>query len=193
MALALALPLALALMLALWLCFWHFVSGPGFWSLALWLWIPTLALSLLLYIFTKLSVDLYSGALFIQESLGWNLYVSVILLIGMTALLTVTGGLVAVIYTDTLQALLMIIGALTLMVISMVKIGGFEEVKRRYMLASPDVASILLKYNLSNTNACMVHPKANALKMLRDPTDEDVPWPGFILGHSTELLEQGRH
>ena len=47
---------------------------------------------------------------------------SVILLIGMTALLTVTGGLVAVIYTDTLQALLMIVGALTLMVISMMEI-----------------------------------------------------------------------
>ncbi|GAA6091480.1 sodium/myo-inositol cotransporter-like [Tachysurus ichikawai] len=52
-------------------------------------------LSLLLYIFTKLSVDLYAGALFIQESLGWNLYLSIILLISMTALLTVTGGLVA--------------------------------------------------------------------------------------------------
>ncbi|MBV97720.1 Sodium/myo-inositol cotransporter, partial [Eschrichtius robustus] len=142
------------------------------------------ALSLILYIFTKLSVDLYSGALFIQESLGWNLYVSVILLIGMTALLTVTGGLVAVIYTDTLQALLMIVGALTLMIISMMEIGGFEEVKRRYMLASPNVTSILLTYNLSNTNSCNVHPKKDALKMLRNPTDEDVPWPGFILGQT---------
>ncbi len=69
------------------------------------------SLTLLLYIFTKLSVDLYSGALFIQESLGWNLYVSIILLITMTALLTITGGLVVVIYTDTLQAFLMISGA----------------------------------------------------------------------------------
>ncbi|XP_007493307.1 sodium/myo-inositol cotransporter [Monodelphis domestica] len=142
------------------------------------------ALSLLLYIFTKLSVDLYSGALFIQESLGWNLYVSVILLIAMTALLTVTGGLVAVIYTDTLQALLMIVGALTLMVISMMKVGGFEEVKKRYMLAKPNETSILLTYNLSNTNSCHVHPKPDALKMLREPTDEDVPWPGFILGQT---------
>nr|XP_006126079.1 sodium/myo-inositol cotransporter [Pelodiscus sinensis] len=142
------------------------------------------ALSLILYIFTKLSVDLYSGALFIQESLGWNLYLSVILLIGMTALLTVTGGLVAVIYTDTLQALLMIIGALTLMIISMVEIGGFEEVKRRYMLATPNITSILLTYNLSNTNFCHVHPKPDALKMLREPTDEDVPWPGFLLGQT---------
>ncbi|XP_050785180.1 sodium/myo-inositol cotransporter [Gopherus flavomarginatus] len=142
------------------------------------------ALSLILYIFTKLSVDLYSGALFIQESLGWNLYLSVILLIGMTALLTVTGGLVAVIYTDTLQALLMIIGALTLMIISMMEVGGFEEVKRRYMLATPNITSILLTYNLSNTNSCHVHPKPDALKMLREPTDEDVPWPGFLFGQT---------
>lgn len=142
------------------------------------------ALSLILYIFTKLSVDLYSGALFIQESLGWNLYLSVILLIGMTALLTVTGGLVAVIYTDTLQALLMIIGALTLMIISMMEVGGFEEVKRRYMLATPNITSILLTYNLSNTNSCHVQPKPDALKMLREPTDEDVPWPGFLFGQT---------
>lgn len=141
-------------------------------------------LSLILYIFTKLSVDLYSGALFIQESLGWNLYLSVILLIGMTALLTVTGGLVAVIYTDTVQALLMIIGALTLMIISISEVGGFEEVKRRYMLASPNITSIMLTYNLSNTNSCHVDPKPDALKMLREPTDEDIPWPGFLLGQT---------
>jgi sodium/myo-inositol cotransporter 3 len=102
----------------------------------------------------------------------------------MTALLTVTGGLVAVIYTDTLQALLMIVGALTLMIISMMEVGGFEEVKRRYMLALPNVSSIVLTYNLSNTNSCNVYPKKEALKMLRDPTDEDVPWPGFILGQT---------
>lgn len=141
-------------------------------------------LSLILYIFTKLSVDLYSGALFVQESLGWNLYLSVILLIGMTALLTVTGGLVAVIYTDTVQALLMIIGALALMVISITEVGGFEEVKRKYMLASPNVTSILLTYNLSNTNSCHVAPKPDSLKMLREPTDEDIPWPGFLFGQT---------
>lgn len=84
------------------------------------------ALSLVLYIFTKLSVDLYAGALFIQESLGWNLYLSVILLIAMTALLTITGGLVAVIYTDTVQAFLMIAGALCLTGISLFKVGGLE-------------------------------------------------------------------
>ncbi|KAM9319520.1 sodium/myo-inositol cotransporter [Gastrophryne carolinensis] len=141
-------------------------------------------LSLILYIFTKLSVDLYSGALFIQESLGWNLYLSVILLIGMTALLTVTGGLVAVIYTDTLQAFLMIIGALTLTIISFVEIGGFNEVKRRYMLATPNITSILMTHNFTNTNSCHVSPKPDSLRMLREPNDEDIPWPGFLLGQT---------
>lgn len=83
-------------------------------------------LSLILYIFTKLSVDLYAGALFIQESLGWDLYLSIIFLIAMTALLTVTGGLVTVIYTDTIQAVLMISGALCLAGISFSKVGGIQ-------------------------------------------------------------------
>ncbi|MBN3311999.1 SC5A3 protein, partial [Atractosteus spatula] len=142
------------------------------------------ALSLLLYIFTKLSVDLYAGALFIQESLGWNLYLSVILLISMTALMTITGGLVAVIYTDTLQALLMIVGALTLMVISLIKVGGLEGVREKYMQAVPNVTAILAAHNFTNTNTCHIYPKPQSLKILRDPTDEDIPWPGFLLGQT---------
>ncbi|XP_069745085.1 sodium/myo-inositol cotransporter-like [Narcine bancroftii] len=141
-------------------------------------------LSLLLYVFTKLSVDLYAGALFIRASLGWDLYLSIIILIGLTAVLTVTGGLVAVIYTDVLQAILMIGGALTLMVVGMVKVGGFEELRRRYMLASPNVTAIVTSLNLSSTNSCRIHPKEDSLKMLREPTDEDIPWPGFMLGQT---------
>ncbi|XP_072542474.1 sodium/myo-inositol cotransporter [Salminus brasiliensis] len=144
------------------------------------------ALSLLLYIFTKLSVDLYAGALFIQESLGWNLYLSIILLISMTALLTVTGGLVAVIYTDTLQAVLMIGGALSLTIISLVKVGGLDGVREKYMEAVPNVTAILASYNHSfaYTNSCRIHPKPDSFKLLRGPLDEDVPWPGFILGQT---------
>ncbi|XP_078416350.1 sodium/myo-inositol cotransporter [Cetorhinus maximus] len=141
-------------------------------------------LFLTLYVFTKLSVDLYAGALFIRASLGWDLYLSIIILIGLTAILTVTGGLVAVIYTDALQAILMIGGALTLMVVGMVKVGGFEELRRRYMLASPNVTAVLASFNLSSTNTCRIHPKEDSLKMLREPTDEDIPWPGFLLGQT---------
>ncbi|KAK2850290.1 hypothetical protein Q7C36_009073 [Tachysurus vachellii] len=143
-------------------------------------------LSLLLYIFTKLSVDLYAGALFIQESLGWNLYLSIILLIAMTALLTVTGGLVAVIYTDTIQAILMISGALSLTAIGLIKVGGLDGLREKYMEAVPNVTAILARYNYSfeYTNSCRIHPKSNSLKLLRGPLDEDIPWPGFLLGQT---------
>ncbi|XP_056157149.1 sodium/myo-inositol cotransporter-like [Lampris incognitus] len=144
------------------------------------------SLSLLLYIFTKLSVDLYAGALFIQESLGWNLYLSIILLIAMTALLTVTGGLMAVIYTDVVQAFLMITGALCLMGISLSKVGGMEGLRIKYMQATPNIIAILLSSpsNLTYTETCHIKPKPDALKILRGPTDPDLPWPGFLFGQT---------
>jgi Sodium:solute symporter family len=36
-------------------------------------------------------VNLYTGALFIQQSLGWDLYLSILLQVGIVALLTITG------------------------------------------------------------------------------------------------------
>lgn len=144
-------------------------------------------LTLVLYIFTKLSVNLYTGALFIQESLGWNLYLSIILLITMTAILTITGGLVAVIYTDTVQAFLMIAGALTLTGISLFKVGGLEGVRTKYMQASPNITAIMLSYpNLTFPESCFqhLHPKPASLKILRGPGDSDLPWPGFLLGQT---------
>lgn len=48
-------------------------------------------LALMLSIFTKISVDLYSGAVFLQQALNWNLYASVIALILLAAFFTVGG------------------------------------------------------------------------------------------------------
>ncbi|XP_054627896.1 sodium/myo-inositol cotransporter-like [Dunckerocampus dactyliophorus] len=144
-------------------------------------------LSLILYTLTKMSVDLYAGALFIQESLGWNLYLSIILLITMTALLTISGGLVAVIYTDMVQAALMVVGAICLTCISLYQVGGLEGMMTKYMQAAPNITAILLSYpNLTYSESCHHHlnPKPDALKILRGPKDPDLPWPGFLLGQT---------
>ena len=50
-------------------------------------------LSILLYIFTKISADLFAGSVFIQVALGWNIYLSVVVLLAITAVYAVTGGL----------------------------------------------------------------------------------------------------
>ncbi|TNM94372.1 hypothetical protein fugu_002548 [Takifugu bimaculatus] len=144
-------------------------------------------LSLSLYIFTKLSVDLYAGALFIQESLGWDLYLSIILLIAMTALLTVTGGSGHRLYTDTIQAVLMISGALCLAGISLSKVGGIQGVWTKYMAAAPNITAILLSSpNLTYSKSCFDHvqPKPDSLRILRGLRNPDIPWPGFLLGQT---------
>ena len=53
-------------------------------------------LSLFLFIFVGISVDLYSGALFIKQALGLDMYISVVILVGISAILTISGGLTAV-------------------------------------------------------------------------------------------------
>lgn len=128
-------------------------------------------LSMLLYIFTKVSVNLYAGALFIQLALGWNLYISIILILLMTAVCTITGGLAAVIYTDTLQTVVMLVGATILMVKSFIEVGGFDSLLIKYMEAVPNV-----------TSSCSGQPRKDSWWILRDPIDGDIPWPGFIFG-----------
>ena len=67
---------------------------------------------------------MFAGSLVIQQSLGWDIYTSIIVLLLLTAVYTVAGGLKAVIYTDAIQAVVMTIGAFILMFIC--KSAGFS-------------------------------------------------------------------
>ncbi|NXA92417.1 SC5A9 protein, partial [Melanocharis versteri] len=130
-------------------------------------------LSLILYIFTRISVYIFSGALFIQMSLGWNLYLSTAVLLAVTAVYTIAGGLTAVIYTDALQTLIMVLGALVLMFIGFEKVGWYEGLQEKYSRAIP-------KITVPNTTCHL--PREDAFNMFRDPITGDIPWPGLIFG-----------
>uniref|UniRef100_A0A8B9PIU6 Solute carrier family 5 member 9 n=1 Tax=Apteryx owenii TaxID=8824 RepID=A0A8B9PIU6_APTOW len=136
-------------------------------------------LSLILYIFTKISTDIFSGALFIQISLGWNLYLSTVVLLAVTAVYTIAGGLTAVIYTDALQTLIMVLGALVLMFIGFEKVGWYEGLKEKYSMAIPKVI-------VPNTTCHL--PRVDAFHLFRDPITGDIPWPGLIFGLSVLAL-----
>ncbi|XP_022542121.1 sodium/glucose cotransporter 5 [Astyanax mexicanus] len=131
------------------------------------------ALSLMLSVFTKISTDLYSGALFVQVCLGWNLYLSTVLMLVVTALYTIAGGLAAVIYTDTLQTFIMIIGAVILTITAFNKIGGYSNLEHVYLQAVPSKI-------IPNTTCHL--PRHDAMHLFRDPVDGDLPWPGMTLG-----------
>ncbi|XP_015245623.1 PREDICTED: sodium/glucose cotransporter 2 isoform X1 [Cyprinodon variegatus] len=138
-------------------------------------------ISLFLYIFTKISVDMFSGAVFIQQALGWNIYVSIIALLLITALYTVTGGLAALMYTDTFQTFVIIAGAFVLTGFSFAEIGGYGALLEKYSSAIPSNISSLdiQRYNISPQ--CYT-PRQDAFSLLRDPTTGDLPWPGVVFG-----------
>lgn len=85
--------------------------------------------SLLAYVFTKISVHLIAGSILIKEILGWDYLTSSILLVLATGIYTVTGGLAAVIYTDLFQAVVLIIGAVVLTVLGLDRVGGFAGLR----------------------------------------------------------------
>ncbi|XP_046783891.1 sodium/glucose cotransporter 5 isoform X18 [Gallus gallus] len=132
-------------------------------------------LSLLLSIFTKISTDLYSGALFVQVCLGWNLYLSTVLMLLVTGLYTIAGGLVAVIYTDALQTLIMVLGAIVLAVKAFNAIGGYSNLEEAYLKAVPSKI-------VPNTTCHL--PRADAMHLFRDPISGDLPWTGMTFGLS---------
>ncbi|XP_071393013.1 sodium/glucose cotransporter 2 isoform X1 [Centroberyx affinis] len=138
-------------------------------------------ISLFLYIFTKISVDMFSGAVFIQQALGWNIYVAVIALLSITALYTVTGGLAALMYTDTVQTFVIIAGALVLTGFSFAEVGGYSALLASYSSAMPGATSSLdpQRYNISPQ--CYT-PRQDAFSLLRDPATGDLPWPGVLFG-----------
>lgn len=84
------------------------------------------AISLIAYVFTKVSVAVYAGALVLNTILGWNIWIGAIVLIVATGVYTIFGGLRAVIYTDYFQAVVLIGGAILLTIISITKIGGLS-------------------------------------------------------------------
>uniref|UniRef100_A0AAZ3STG9 Sodium/myo-inositol cotransporter 2 n=1 Tax=Oncorhynchus tshawytscha TaxID=74940 RepID=A0AAZ3STG9_ONCTS len=132
-------------------------------------------LYLFIYIFTKISVDMYAGAVFIQQALQWNIYVAVVVLLLITALYTVTGGLAAVMYTDAAQTGIMLIGALTLMGFSFAEVGGWNALLEGYATAIPSVR---------DPNTTCGIPRDDAFHLFRDPVTSDLPWPGILLGMS---------
>ena len=136
-------------------------------------------LSMILYIFTKISVDLYSGALFIQQALQWNLYLSIFAILGLTILCTIGGGLAAVIYIDVVQVIIMITGSSILLYLGLEEVGGWDQLQEKYMTSVANVT-----YVNPNTNDTCGLPRDDAWTILRDPVTSDMPWPGFLLGQT---------
>lgn len=131
-------------------------------------------LAILLYIFTKVSVNLFSGGIFIQQAIGINLYASAMLVLAITALMTLTGGARGAMLVDQAQAWIITIGASLVLSRSLTAIGGWSGLQQRYALSTPSKVPAEL--------ATCAAPNQRAFQILRPLDDKHTPWLGFILG-----------
>ncbi|HME38076.1 MAG TPA: sodium:solute symporter [Steroidobacteraceae bacterium] len=114
-------------------------------------------LTLFLNIFVDSAGVLYSGSLVCQLLFpAWPLWFIVALLAGTAGLYTTLGGLRAVIYTEAVQAIVLMAGALMISIGAFSRAGGWHAV-----MHSIDPA---------------------ALSLIRPIGDPGVPWPGLLVG-----------
>ena len=114
-------------------------------------------LTLFLNIFVDSAGVLYSGSLVCQLLFpGWPLWLIVALLAGAAGLYTTLGGLRAVIYTEAVQAIVLMLGALMISIGAFSRAGGWRAVMDG------------------------VDPALTSL--IRPAGDPGVPWPGLLLG-----------
>lgn len=82
---------------------------------------------LLSYIIAKVSVTIYAGAVVFNSFLGVDFWTGAIVLIVITGIYTIFGGLHAVMYTETLQAIVLLGGSIVLTIIGVSELGGWQN------------------------------------------------------------------
>src|SRR2546422_819328 len=87
--------------------------------------------SIIGYVLTKISVTLYAGGVVMREVTGFGVWTSAVILIVITGLYTVLGGLRAVIYTEVMQAVVLIIGSATMALVGLHAVGGWSGLEAR--------------------------------------------------------------
>ena len=82
-------------------------------------------LSIISAIFIHIGFSLYAGAVVLEGMFGLPKILSIVLIAGLTGLYTIVGGLMAVVVTESVQTIILLLGAIILTAISYVKVGGW--------------------------------------------------------------------
>ena len=120
--------------------------------------------SLIAYVLSKLSVSVFSGATIAHVVFGIDKMVAAILLILITAVYTIFGGLTAVIMTDVAQSVVLLVGCIVILVVGLVSVGGMSGLRTT------------VPAGLS------AEEYEGFWHMMRPADDPDYPWPGLYFG-----------
>src|SRR6266849_5417739 len=114
------------------------------------------SISIIAYVFTKISVHLYAAAIVLERVVGWNALQAAVVLVIATGIYTIAGGLAAVIYTDLVQTVILVVGAVVLTLLGLHAIGGFSALRAAL---PPDY-----------------------FHMIKPASDSAFPWTGIFFG-----------
>tara|TARA_B100001093_G_scaffold174932_2_gene167670 strand:+ start:2822 stop:4471 length:1650 start_codon:yes stop_codon:yes gene_type:complete len=117
--------------------------------------------SLFAYVLTKVSVTIYAGGIVVSELLAIPFWYGAIGIVLFTGAYTIVGGMKAVIYTETLQTVVLILGSVIITYLGLQEVGGWSELKDTVTQVSPD-----------------------HFNMWRPMSDPDFPWHGLLFGGS---------
>jgi SSS family solute:Na+ symporter len=113
-------------------------------------------LSIFTYIITKILVTLFAGGILFNKIFGWSIFTSSIIIILLTGVYSLVGGLSAVIRTQVFQGILLLIGAFLLTVFGLSEVGGFNGLRERLPVEH--------------------------FQMFKSMNDPDFPWTGILFG-----------
>jgi len=128
-------------------------------------------ISLVSYVLTKVAVTVYAGGVVFKQVFGIEsmfgidfFWISAIGLVILTGVYTVFGGMKAVLATSVIQTPVLLVGSLTVLVIGLMKLGGWNEM-------------------MEICRAVPVNEYGdNMTSLIRSSGDKEFPWTGVILG-----------
>jgi solute:Na+ symporter, SSS family len=120
--------------------------------------------SLVAYVFTKVSVTVYAGALVFRTLLPYTFgtpdnafWIGAVTTVVITGIYTVIGGLRAVVYTEVMQTFLLLIGSVFITFFGLQALGGWGEMQ------------------------AIVSERAERFALWRPNSDPDFPWLGVMI------------
>ena len=114
------------------------------------------SISIIAYVLTKISVHLWAAAIVMKGITGWSPLTAAVILVIVTGIYTIAGGLSAVIYTEVVQTLVLLTGAIALTFIGLHEVGGFAGLR----------AAVPASY----------------FHMMKPASDPGFPWTGVFFG-----------
>jgi SSS family solute:Na+ symporter len=78
------------------------------------------------YVLTKISVTIYAGGVVFESLMGISFWTGALVVVSITGIYTILGGLRAVVYTDLMQAMVLIVGAVAVTLTGLARLGGWD-------------------------------------------------------------------